>query len=170
MNLYAYVGNNPLNWIDPYGLYPKPRDRHSSADCAACAALDLIERPSVDEDREYAGWIWEREDGSYSFTQPRRGSRHRSHPGGKRKESYRGAYHSHGKESGPKYRDEEFGPQDTRMLNDWKVDGYLVTPSGMRLKYVYNPEGSGSTPIPLNCDQCKKDEQDKKDDKSDKDS
>ena len=66
VNLYAYVGNDPINRIDPYGL--KPGDPYPSADSAAIDALLDVYSKSVATHREYAGRIYQNGDGTFSYT------------------------------------------------------------------------------------------------------
>ncbi len=66
VNLYAYVGNDPINRIDPYGL--KPGDPYPSADAAAIDALLDVYGRSVATNREYAGRIYRNGDGTFSYT------------------------------------------------------------------------------------------------------
>jgi len=44
INLYAYVGNNPLNWIDPFGLLDRPSQRMGGWGKAENFLTGLIDR------------------------------------------------------------------------------------------------------------------------------
>ena len=131
-NLYAYVQNNCISKVDPWGL--KPGDKYSTQDEAANDAVNDIVSTSVRQDREYAGWIYRNSDATYSYTPARPGSAHSSDPGFK-PPGGTAYYHTHGAESGPRYDDEHFSPNDISYGRGHGVDGYLGTPSGEKLKY-----------------------------------
>jgi hypothetical protein len=78
LNLYAYVGNRPCLQADPYGL--AAGDYYGTPEQAACAALGESNPTSISENREYAGAIYEREGGGYTYTTPWPGSDHLSDP------------------------------------------------------------------------------------------
>jgi hypothetical protein len=60
-----YANGNPLKYIDPTGLAPgDPYD--SAVDAGIQAAKDINER-SIQEGREYAGRMYKRSDGKYSY-------------------------------------------------------------------------------------------------------
>ncbi len=134
MNLYAYVGNNPVNWGDPFGL--APGDSYSSADAAAEQAIQDVNERSINENREYAGRIYRNPDGTHSYTNPRRGTNDSSYPGetprGKKNEGY---YHTHGAYD-PRYDNEHFSPADKRFSDREGKPGYLGTPEKKKMKYT----------------------------------
>jgi len=133
INPYNYVAGNPINWVDPFGL--KPGDKYPTQDKAATAALDDIINISISQDLEYAGWIYKFNGGcEYSYTNPRKGAAHSSHPGAKPSNAT-AVYHTHGAESGPKWADENFSKSDMNFARKHKVDIYLRTPSGKQLKF-----------------------------------
>ena len=70
MNTYSYVYNNPLYWIDKYGL--APGDRYPSLNCAACAASKDISNNPNSAQYEYISTLYQnRGDGTYSYTEPK---------------------------------------------------------------------------------------------------
>jgi RHS repeat-associated protein len=74
-NLYAYVGGDPVNRIDPSGLAPgDPYD--SSWDAAAAALRDVHALGRADatyHDNESGGLIYQFANGKYSYTPPVQG-------------------------------------------------------------------------------------------------
>jgi RHS repeat-associated protein len=62
LNAYGYCVNDPVNAVDPSGA------RFRSADRAAKEAIRKYAPRSVKEGREYGGWIYRNDDGTYSFT------------------------------------------------------------------------------------------------------
>lgn len=129
LNLYAYVGGNPLNRSDPSGLLAG--DSYPSAVAAASAALTEINGVSVLENREYAGLIYQRDDGSsYSYGAPFPGNKDTSWPllgalpvyG-----DFYGTYHTHGAYI-PKVDNENFSKTDLSTLFSKEI--FLATPSG----------------------------------------
>lgn len=71
LNLYAYIGNDPVSRIDPWGL--KPGDIYSSLQAAAKDALTEAWAYSAPQGREYAGIIYNAT-GGYTYTAPFPGS------------------------------------------------------------------------------------------------
>lgn len=138
LNTYAYVGGDPVNAIDPSGL--KPGDCYRTADIAAANAVSDIIGTSVAEDLEYAGWIYKKSNGFYSYTAPRRGLQHSSNPGARASGSL-GVYHTHGAENSPNYNGEMFSKQDMNI--PYGEIAWLGTPSGNVLRW------SGSGPVKL---------------------
>src|SRR5689334_16863295 len=55
INVYAYVLNNPVNLVDPFGL--KPGDVFMSPEEAVTDAIVYITPRSNAEKSEYGGWI-----------------------------------------------------------------------------------------------------------------
>jgi RHS repeat-associated protein len=159
INLYGYVGNNPVNRMDVLGL--APGDPYSSRDVAAWNALNDINATSIRDNREYAGNIYKNADGTYSYTAPIPGdettSRRGPVPEGKTTVA---GYHTHGDyaDCNKKRTDKAHDYWDSDTFSDpdkinadniWKIDrdfhvlpqfdwavSYLGTPSGDFKKYT----------------------------------
>ena len=71
--MYGYVGNNPINRLDLFGL--RPRDYYRDEEAAARAGMaDAYDLTHNHIDREYGGNIYLLPDGeSYSYTAPQPG-------------------------------------------------------------------------------------------------
>jgi RHS repeat-associated protein len=134
VNLYAYVYNNPVRYVDLWGL--KPGDPYPTADAAAINAIMDINPTSISEGREYAGRIYQRSDGTYSYTPPNPGTKDRSYGGPPPKNTKnQGHYHTHGGDD-PIYDNENFSPADKRASEREGVPEYLGTPKGKIKKYI----------------------------------
>ena len=145
MNLYAYVGNNPFNWIDPFGL--APGDPYNSEYDAAKAAVSEVNPVSIASNREYAGVIYKNADGTYSYTPAVKGEGHDVDlplvcPSDTILVAF---YHTHGAET-PEYDEEHFSNEDKVVAIVKEINAYLGTPSGY-LKYFDWKNGKDGTII-----------------------
>ena len=66
-HFYRYCLNNPVNWIDPWGL--KPGDIFKTMDKAAIDAIDHIRSLTQINNLEYGGYIYKISDNCYSYTE-----------------------------------------------------------------------------------------------------
>ncbi len=73
INPFVYALNNPVNWIDPYGL--KPGDKFNTMDEAAIDSIEYIFNNKSDSRKfEYGGFLYKTEDNNFSYTVPVRGT------------------------------------------------------------------------------------------------
>jgi hypothetical protein len=121
----------------PTGSRSKSGEGFDSPDKAAAAALSEIATKSVTEKSEFAGNIYQKGDGSYSFSPPVKGTGDDSFP----KDSpvpkgaqVVGTYHSHG--GAFEASDEKFSPRDQLKATLGHKEAYLVTPKGDMYKYT----------------------------------
>jgi len=114
---------------------------------AALHVSKNINQTSINENREYGGMIYQNQDGTFSYTEPKQGTIDGVDPGGPasvpegtKPVAY---YHTHGGDD-PQYDNENFSniydPIDKESYGDIpyadanKIDGYLATPKG-KFKY-----------------------------------
>ena len=138
LSVYAYVGGDPVNATDPSGL--APGGAYCTVDAAAVQAIRDINPLSIKDDKEFAGSIYfEPKKGSYSYTEPKRGTQTSSSsgpiPAGT---EYKGNYHTHGK-SQQSFSTENQGG-DIWSYKMEKKSGYLGRGNGIIEKWEY-PSG-----------------------------
>ncbi|ATS39377.1 DUF4329 domain-containing protein [Xanthomonas citri pv. phaseoli var. fuscans] len=137
---YAYGRSSPFLWPDKLGLLPG--DCYRTENLAAAQALKDILPASIKEDLEYGGWVYQKPNGYYSYTAPRRGTTSSVNPG-PRPDGATGAYHTHGDVT-PGYVGEAFSKADTRI--PYGDAAYLGTPSGKLLRF--STSGSPYSELP----------------------
>lgn len=137
LNPYAYVGNNPLNYIDPFGL--EPYAEYPSAQAAGEQAVRDINPQSIKDGVEYAGRLCTYANGSCFYTPPNKGGKDWSYDGvcptGTKAA---GNYHTHGSYD-KRYDNENFSEDDKRNLDKDNLPGLLGTPQGQIKMYTPLP-------------------------------
>jgi RHS repeat-associated protein len=146
MNLYAFVGNNPVNWVDPWGL--KPGDTFKTMEEAVTDALDYIypktNVKNVLDQREYGGTIrkrkriiwnkkkfWFEKIVEYTYSEPVEGGPFRV-PIPIKSNSVC-IYHSH--TNFPGYDSENFSQEDRKISNRNRIPIFVITPSGVMKRH-----------------------------------
>jgi RHS repeat-associated protein len=145
INLFGFVGNNPVNYVDLFGL--RPGDRYPTADAAGIQAIKDIIDTSIQMDREYAGLLYKNPDGSYSYTEPRIGPQ--SFGGDKfsqvhdedcpKKSKPAGIYHTHGAPSQDSTGGRRFSDQDKDSADGRQMPNYLGNVDKDILRYDPDP-------------------------------
>lgn len=110
---------------------------------AAFEVLNGINPRSVNENREYGGWVYRNQDNTYGSSSPVRGTLDSvslpdpssSNPAGS---TTTASYHTHGGPD-PRYDNENFSPTDINGDIADGVAGYLATPGG---QFLYHSGGN----------------------------
>ncbi len=147
-NLFAYVGNDPINWLDPSGL--KPGDIFKTSEEAAIDAINYIWSTKSDTSKvEYGGWIFKSGEG-FTYCEPIGGERRGIKRFPQRKENDVAWFHTH---SNPPWYDRLVGvtgekfsvPDDVMISIVYGKMGYMGSPS--HRVYQYNPFTKAQTQI-----------------------
>ena len=111
-----------------------------SADDASISWARQYLEDSINQDKEFGSTVFNLEtpngDSKFSYTNPNIGTEHGCTPSFFEDNDKIDSYiHSHGAESGPDWDDEIFSGADIKFADKYKINGYLVTPSGAIKKY-----------------------------------
>ena len=109
--------------------------RFRTQQSAAFDVLNRINPVSVDENREYGGWVYQSTDGSFGSSEPVIGTQsmvtlpntRQSTPAGSRLAA---TYHTHAAFH-RRFDNENFSPQEIESDETLGLDGYLATPAGL---------------------------------------
>lgn len=145
INLYCFIGHDAINYVDLFGY--KPGDSYPSLDAAAVDACNDIIPKSIKEDLEYGGKLYKRQDGTFGYTRPKKGSKESvflgsvAPPPGT---TTVGDYHTHGapssrgKTSAGDDRGDYFSSEDKAGNRRCAYPGYIGTPTGKVKKFDPN--------------------------------
>lgn len=147
VNLYSMVGNDPMDRIDLFGL--APGDSFPTMDDAAKDACNYIHPKTKKDKVEYAGWITQKGEKSFTYSEPSKGTKDSSDVPG-RPPGGCAVFHSH-------VRGETFSPPpgffgnigrslrmgDVFTADDLGVPMYLATPKGDIKCYQPDPKKNG---------------------------
>lgn len=139
INFYAYVGGDPVNHTDAFGL--STDDSYSTMDQAGIAAIQDVLVISILQNIEYAGVVYRNWDGTYSYTQAHGWYETSSLPGNAPwLHDEVAIYHTHG-QWGPNKDTENFsypnpnGMGDIGLSDQLGEPNYLGTPRFAIKKY-----------------------------------
>lgn len=115
--------------------------RFSVRNNAAFDIMNQINPLSVQQNREYGGWIYRNADNTYGYTSPIPGTVASVNIGNPATSVPAGtvanaSYHTHGGPD-PRFDNEHFSPQDITSDRLARVDGYLGTPAGFLKLHDY---------------------------------
>jgi len=167
MNFYTYVRNDPMNVIDLFGLHPG--DKYPSVKCAGYNAASEFNPPSIAQNREYTGYIYQNPDGTFSYTDPHAIGRNGKKDGGIGDARnapignvvipagpIQGWFHTHS--GGPlNAANKDFSPDDMSISDTYLhgVPGFLGTPKPEIRMYIPNPNNpQHGIPFSLNEKNC----------------
>ena len=144
VNTYAYANDSPLYWSDRLGL--KPGDKFPSVQAAAIDALDWIYQEYLLSPYEYAGTVYQDQNGNYVATDPATlllvDQSQPSLPTGGRA-AVLALFHSHGacSRGADRFSSPTKGERRSdKTQADWfGVPSYLETPGGKVLLYHPDP-------------------------------
>jgi hypothetical protein len=109
--------------------------RFRTKQAAAFDVLNRINPVSVDENREYGGWVYQTSDGGFGSSIPVIGTQSMVQLPNARQSNPTGSvlaatYHTHAAFH-RRFDNENFSPQDIESDNALGIDGYLATPAGL---------------------------------------
>ena len=140
-NLYGYVIQDPVNWIDLNGRQRTPsKDMDKVGICAVCAALP----PSLSDKLEYGGAIYQDEDGNFVATPPKKGKKDSSGFIMPPKDfDILAWYHTLGDDD-PAYDNSAFSNEDKLISDMTEKSNYMVDPKGFIRRYDPDPNKEGN--------------------------
>jgi RHS repeat-associated protein len=143
-NWFAYVNNDPVNYLDPWGL--KPGQVFPTVDAAAANFGSIYNNDSIINNREYGASIY-RKGGGYAYTVPIKGEEASVLPSVLVFNRPIAFLHTHGGFD-PRYESNIFSSEDKKFSNLYGIPIYVATPNGSLL--VYDPKTGIVLPVDYN--------------------
>jgi RHS repeat-associated protein len=132
-NWFAYVNNDPVNWIDPWGL--EPGEIFTTVSHAAYDFARLYNNDSIINNREYGASVYKKGHG-YTYTVPNRGSNDKVIPSLPLLKLPVAILHTHAA------YDKDYGNGNNSFSKDdifgaklFNIPSFLATPNGSLLVY-----------------------------------
>jgi RHS repeat-associated protein len=145
-NWFAYVNNDPVNWVDILGLLPG--DTFSSVEAAAMDFGHTFNDDSIRNNIEYGASVYydPLKDG-YTYTNPARGTKDSVLGTVDQINPTQAQLHTHAAYD-KNYQNNVFSTDDKNLADKANVPSYVATPNGSLLKY--DPDTMKPTTISTN--------------------
>jgi RHS repeat-associated protein len=152
-NWFAYVNNDPVNWVDLWGL--KPGDIFPTIDDAAIDFGTLYNDDSIRDNIEYGASVYyDRLKEGYTYTEPARGTKDSIWHSVDQVNKTLAQLHTHAAYD-EKYKNNDFSRDDIKLADKANVPSYVATTNGSLL--MYDPSTGKSIPISTNMPSDKND-------------